>query len=372
MEELNLGDLTFDTSDDIFSPEGIQDEIVIAQPSNEQTPAPETKEIKETTNSSEEPKAPESVATKEENTNQVTDETATGNEKDSNSSSPQNDTEKLYSSLAAEFKAKGVLSNLDLEKEKISSMEDINKALEKEIESRLSEKQKQLDAAIQAGAPADEVSYQMESIEKLEGITEDFLADSNNEELRKNVIAQDFINRGYTQEKALSMAQRSIDSGEDLDDALAALDEIIKLEKGKLDEIVNKVKNEEKKGLEDVKNFIHNQDEIIPGIKLTTTQKEALYNQVTTDVGNKDNAFIQAQRENPLEMRMKLEAMFFLTKGLTDFSIFGAAKETKITKGIEDLLRGVKFTESGQINTDVKDTLSSFTVKDLEGFTFGD
>ncbi len=368
MEGLNLGDLQFDTSDDIFSPEGIQDELNIQTPVQEVKPTEPEKEI----TSSEEPKTPESVATKEENTNQVTDETAKGNEKDSNSSSPPNDTEQLYSSLAAEFKAKGVLSNLDLEKEKISSMEDINKALEKEIEARLSDKQKQLDAAINAGAPADEVNYQIDSIERLEGITQDFLADDNNQELRMNVIAQDFINRGYTQEKALSMAQRSIDAGEDVEDAVSALDEIIKLEKGKLDEIVNRVKNEEKKGLEDIKSFIHGKDEIIPGIKLTATQKETLFNQVTTDVGNKDNAFIKAQKENPLEMRMKLEAMFFLTKGLTDFSVFGAAKETKITKGIEDLLRGAKFTESGQINTDVKDSMSSFTVKDLEGFQFGD
>ncbi len=369
MEGLNLGDLTFDTSDDIFNAGEIQDEITIAAQSNEEV-STEVKEIKD--NSSEEIKTPESVATKEENTNQVTDETAKGNEKDSNSSSPPNDTEQLYSSLAAEFKAKGVLSNLDLEKDKISSMEDINKALEKEIESRLSDKQKQLDAAIQAGAPANEVSHQMESIERLEQIDETFLSSNENEDLRRNVIAQDFINRGYSQEKALAMAQRSIDSGEDLDDAISALDEIIKLEKGKLEEIVGRVKKQEEDGIKDIKNFIHNQEEIIPGIKLTTTQKEALYNQVTTDVGEKDNAFIKAQKENPLEMRMKLEAMFFLTKGLTDFSVFGAAKETKITKGIEDLLRGVKFTESGQINTDVKDTLSSFTVKDLEGFQFGD
>lgn len=367
MEGLNLGDLQFDTSDDIFNPGEISDEVVLDTEDKVVIPEPE-KEI----TSSEESKTPESVATKEDNNNQVIDETAKGIEKDSNSSSPPNDTEQLYSSLAAEFKAKGVLSNLDLEKDKISSMEDINKALEKEIESRLSEKQKQLEAAIKSGAPANEVSSQMESIEKLESITEDFLADNNNEDLRRNVIAQDFINRGYNQDKALAMAQRSIDSGEDLDDAIAALEEIVKLEKGKLEEIVGKVKKQEEDGLRDVKKFIQDQDEIIPGIKLTTTQKEALFNQVTTDLGEKDNAFIKAQKENPLEMRMKLEAMFFLTKGLTDFSIFGAAKESKITKGIEDLLRGAKFTESGQINTDVKDNLSSFTVKDMDGYQFGE
>lgn len=367
MEGLNLGDLSFDTSDDIFDVGGIQDEVIIQAPEQIVKPTEPEKEI-----ISSEGITPESVATKEENNNQVTDETAKGNEKDSNSSSPPNDTEQLYSSLAAEFKAKGVLSNLDLDKDKISSMEDINKALEKEIESRLSEKQRQLDAAIKQGAPADEVSYQIESIEKLESIDENFLADNNNEDLRRNVIAQDFINRGYAQEKALAMAQRSIDAGEDLEDATTALEEIIKLEKGKLEEITGRVKREEEKGLKDVKDFIHNQEEIIPGIKLTTTQKEALYSQVTTDLGNKDNAFLKAQKENPLETRMKLEAMFFLTKGLTDFSIFSNAKETKISKGIEDLLRGVKFTESGQINTDVKDTLSSFTVKDMEGYSFGE
>jgi hypothetical protein len=67
---------------------------------------------------------------------------------------------------------------------------------------------------------------------------------------------------------------------------------------------------------------------------------------------------------------MKLEALFYLTKGLKDFSIFGQAKETSISKGIESLLRGANFTGDGKIITDSKDDMSTFTLKDLDGVSF--
>ena len=83
---------------------------------------------------------------------------------------------------------------------------------------------------------------------------------------------------------------------------------------------------------------------------------------------NRDNAFMKAQKADPVGSRIKLEALFFLTKGLTDFSVFGNATETTVSNNIENLLRGAKFTEDGKVNTSVKDTQSSFALSSLEGF----
>ena len=69
-----------------------------------------------------------------------------------------------------------------------------------------------------------------------------------------------------------------------------------------------------------------------------------------------------------LEISIKLEALFYLTKGLTDFSIFGAKQETKITNDLENLIRGAKFTGSGSVDTNSVDKDSNFTLTDLKNF----
>lgn len=362
MEELKLDDLSFESSSEdvfnVFDTSGSDKPVKIEEPKNKEIP-----------NSEVEIKSPESVAKKEENIQEG--KTPAVNEGEGNSSSPkQNDTEKLYSSLANEFKAKGVLSSLDLEKEKITSMEDINKAIEKEIESRLTDKQKLINEAIKVGAPADEVSRQLESIEKLKSIPESHVIKEENFEFRRNVIAQDFINKGFSKEKAIAFAQRSIDSGDDIEDATVALKEIIDHEQSLLDESINSKKTQESEAITKIKEYIGKDEEIIPGVKLTTAQKEEFFNQVTNDLGNKENAFIKAQKQDPLGSRMKLEALFYLTKGLKDFSVFSNTAKSKASNELESLLRGANFTEEGRINTNVKDELSTFTLKDLEGVSF--
>ena len=364
MEELKLSDLNFDADDGSFD---MFDE-------NQSDGIKQTEQSKNTNTNGEEIKSPESVAKGVDDNKKNQDSDALkGDGKGGNSSSPEktlNDTEKLYSTLAAEFKAKGVLSNLDLENEKISSMEDINKALERELQSRLTAKQKLLDEAMSAGVPASEVSKQIEAVESLKRIDTNYVSDVNNVDFRKNLIAQDFINRGYNKDRAITMAQRSIDAGEDVQDALEALNEIISSEEKKIQDLIQSEKTKENEAINGIKTFIEKNEEIIPGVKLTKSQGEELYKSITTDLGNKENAFMRAQREDPLGSRVKLEALFYLTKGLKDFSLFTGKQETKISHSIENLLRGASFTEDGKIETSISDNNSTFTLKSLEGLSF--
>ena len=162
------------------------------------------------------------------------------------------------------------------------------------------------------------------------------------------------------------MAQRSIDGGTDAEDAEFAVASLIKAEEASVEKIINEAKANEQKSLDDVKNYIDNTKEVIPGFELTDSQKDELYNQITTDLGNKDNAFIQAQKKDPIGSRIKLEAIFYLTKGLMDFSVFGQKTETKISNNLENLIRGAKFTSSGAVETNIPDSNSNFNLADLK------
>jgi hypothetical protein len=379
MEELNLGDLNFDTDSLQLFDEGtgVQDKKKDGDtlPSTTVADAANVdKTANNDTNTDGEGKDLvdpdlESVANQSKDKNQVQAGEKPNGKEGSDSSSPKlNETEQLYSNLAAEFKAKGILPELD-DITSIKSMEDIEAAIKKSVDSRLTVRQKSIEDAQKSGASVTEVSKKVDTIDRLKQVTPEFIKDENNIEFRKTAIVQDFIEKGYNSERAQAMAQRSIDAGTDIEDAEFALESLIKSEESSLEKIINDAKDGEKKSLGDIKDYIAKTSEVIPGIELTDSQKDELYNQITTDLGNKDNAFMVAQKSDPIGSRIKLEALFYLTGGLKDFSVFGQKAESKITNNIENLLRGANFTQEGSVDTNVSDGNSNFKLADLKDLT---
>tara|TARA_R100000541_G_scaffold50758_1_gene58056 strand:+ start:1498 stop:2616 length:1119 start_codon:yes stop_codon:yes gene_type:complete len=366
MEELNLGDLDFDTSNLQLFEEGSDIKPIELKQEGAATPAPAGENKGKETNTDGDDTAgadQESVAGQGKDLNQVqAGETAEGAGSDS-SSPKMNETEQLYSNLAAEFKAKGVLPELDVTS--IKNMKDLEDAINKKIDSGLTDRQKLIEDAQKSGAPLTEVTEKVNTIDKLKGVTPEYIKDERNVEFRKTAIVQDFIEKGYDPARAEAMAQRSVDAGTDIEDAEFALNSLIKSEENSLQSILNDAKNKEKDSLKDIKSYISTTPEVIPGITLTDSQKDELYTQITSDLGNKENAFMQAQKADPVGSRIKLEALFYLTKGLSDFSIFGTKAESKITNNIENLLRGANFTGTGSVDTNTADNQSNFKLSDL-------
>ncbi len=368
MEELNLGDLDFDTSNfQLFDDkeEVNQNEAPVNEAGEKDTSEKEVQiENIDTDGDDNANASQESVANQSKDTNQVqAGETAKGAGGDS--SSPKlNENEQLYSTLAAEFKTKGVLPELDTEK--IKSLEDIENAIKERIENGLTERQKAIEKAQKAGAPVDKVSEITETISKLKSITPEYINNPDNVNFRFTAIVQDAMSKGYDKDRAEAIAKRSVDAGTDVEDAEFALSSIISQEEDSLNRIVNEAKDKEAGALNDIREYISSSEEIIPGIKLSESQGNELYDQITTDLGDKDNAFMKAQKQDPIGSRIKLEAFFYLTKGFTDFSVFKNAAETEVSNNLENLIKGASFTESGKINTSSTDPQSNFLLRDLK------
>ena len=361
MEELKLEDLTFESDDKVFdafaTPEG-------DKPENEDIVIP-VPEIKKDiiTPTSEDPKDSESVAKGNENNQGQADEAKDKSE--ANSSSPKlNDSEKLYSTLATHLITKGALSDLD--PETIKNVDDLNAAIEKEATSRLDSRQKAISEAMSVGAPTNEVATSIDTITRLESVTDLQISSDDAVELRINLIAQDFLNKGYSSERASTMAKRSIDAGTGVEDAKFALEGIIKSEKAKYEGLIEKAKSDEEGALAKIKDYLQSDKSEVAKIKLTTAQQEEIYTQMTTDVGNKQSEFIKYQQENPVQSRVQLETLYYLTKKFTDFSVFGESAKTEVSNDLEALLRGTNFTEEGRVQTNVADSNSSFTLSDFK------
>lgn len=89
----------------------------------------------------------------------------------------------------------------------------------------MDERYKRVDEALSAGVEPTQIQRYEQYIKALDNITEDNISaeDEAGENLRKNLIYQDCINKGFSQQKAMKMVERSIKAGTDIEDAKDAL-----------------------------------------------------------------------------------------------------------------------------------------------------
>lgn|SRR5574344_837516 len=132
----------------------------------------------------------------------------------------------LYSSIAKAFKVDGIFSDLkDEEVEKVSSAEDFSELVEKQIEAKLDETQKRINAALNNGVDPSQIQVYENSTAILNKIKEEDITDETEKgaALRKNLIKTDYLNRGLDEARAEALAQRAFDNNTDIEDAKVAL-----------------------------------------------------------------------------------------------------------------------------------------------------
>lgn len=310
---------------------------------------------------------PEKVGTGEEED----DEEESSDEDDNKTSQPS-----LYSSLAKVLQEEGVLPSLESEKE-IKTVEELVEAFKEEIKRNefadLTEEQKNYLQAIRAGVPAEQFAPQQSMLQNLKTISAEEI--QSNDNLRKQLIYQDFIMKGYSPEKAEKYTQRSIDIGEDESDATDALQSIIQQEEQKLQLQVQQAEEakrqkieEDKKQLQNFKKFLEESKEIIPGVKVNNKIAEKVFEQAVKPVakapnGMPLNAVQKARVDNPIEFEAKLNYLFYLTKGFSDFSKIATSQKSKAVKELDDFVKGNTFAPKGSaIGGDL-----DFTPPELKG-----
>ena len=221
MEGLDMDNiLSPDEVESLFTSDGSEETQVTPpeqqEEENKEKPTTEVPEVNPDELFTEEP---ESVGSEKVDTQGKEDTTS----KEETGTSPKTN---FYSSIASALKEEGILSALDEETlSKIQTPEDFAEAMENELKAKLDERQKRIDEALQVGVEPDEVRKYEGTINYLNTITEDAISDesANGEKLRKQLIFQDFLNRGFSKERAQRETQKSFNSGSDVEDAKEAL-----------------------------------------------------------------------------------------------------------------------------------------------------
>lgn len=332
--------------ENLFSDDGGEEETQVTPP------APKEKEDKENEKTTEEEEInpddlfdnPESVGSGKDNQEEEED---TQSEKDKGTSPKTN----FYSSIASALKEEGIFPDLDDDTlNGIKTPEDFAEAVEKTVQARLDERQKRIDAALQADVEPDEVRRYEQTLANLDAIKEEYITDETEkgERLRKNLIYQDFRNRGYSEARAKREVEKSFNAGTDIEDAKEALEsnreyfstqyqDLIKEAQEEAKEEQRKIKEEAAQ----LKKSMLEDKEVFTGITLDKTTRQKAFENITkpvfkTEDGEYLTAIQKYEMDNPVEFKKYLSVLFTMTDGFKN--IDGLVKG-KVKKEVKQSLR---------------------------------
>lgn len=303
--------------------------------------------------------SPESVSSEEDI---VKEQESTSSEK---GASP-----KFYSSIAKAFADDGIFPDLNEEDiSKIETPEDFRTLIESKISSELDDRYKRIDKALGIGVEPDIIKQYEGALNYLESIQQSSIDEENEqgEELRKKLIYQDFINRGYSQERAQKEVDKSIKGGTDIEDAKEALqgnkdfyktayDKVLK----DAEEAAEKSKKEQKEQIDTLKKSILEDKKFFGDLDIDRSTRQRVLDNIMKPVYKDKNtgelytAIQQYEMENKIDFIKNLGLIFTLTNGFKDLSGFIKGKVRKeVKRGIselENVLNNTQRTFDGNLN----------------------
>lgn len=297
----------------------------------------------------------ESVGSGKENTEGKEDTTPKGD-----GTSPKN----FYSSIAKALKEEGIFPDLDDEGlSKVKDPEDFRDLIDQQIKAGLDERQKRIDEALNAGVEPTEIRKYENAINFLGSIKEENISDEDDkgEKLRKDLIYQDFINRGYSKERAAREVQKSFNAGTDIDDAKEALKSNIDFFKDKYDELVNEAKSEaeqeekeRKEQAEKLKSSILNDKDVFGDLSIDKSTRQKIYDNIAKPVykdpetGEYFTAIQKYEMENRTDFLKNIGLLFTLTNG---FKNLDGLVKGKVKKEVKEGLRELEHTLNNTART---------------------
>ena len=288
---------------------------------------------------------PESVGSGKENTEEKEDTTPKGD-----GTSPKN----FYSSIAKALKEEGIFPDLEDDSlTKVKDPEDFRDLIDQQIKASLDERQKRIDEALNAGVEPTEIRKYENTINFLDSIKEENISDEgdNGEKLRKDLIYQDFINRGYSKERATREVQKSFNAGTDIDDAKEALKSNIDFFRDKYNELVNDAKSEaeqeekeRREQAEKLKSSILNDKEVFGDLSVDKSTRQKIYDNIAKPVykdpetGEYFTAIQKYEMENRTDFLKNIGLLFTLTDGFKNLDGLVKGKVKKeVKKGLREL-----------------------------------
>ena len=257
------------------------------------------------------------------------------------------------------LKDDGVLPDLTDEFiQEATAPEKFAEAIELQVKARMDERQKRIDEALAVNVQIDDIKRYENAITYLDEIEEDALIDESDESenLRKQIIYQDYINKGFKPERAQKEVNKSFNAGTDIEDAKLALESNREYFKEEYDELIenNKLKVKQEKLLRDqqVSEFKKKVLETVEpfGIKVDKNTRQKVLDNIVKPV-HKDSdgklltSLQKYSKENPSDSEYYFSLFYELTDGFKNVDKLVGQKVKQGTKSaLRDLDKRLKNT----------------------------
>ena len=262
--------------------------------------------------------------------------------------------ENFYSSIANALAVDGIFPNLDEEAvKKVTDAESLSEAIESEINARLDEKQQRISKALENGVEPSDIRKYENTISYLSTLTDAQLAEEGDkgEELRRRIIYQDFLNKGYSPDKAQKFTERTIDAGTDVEDAKEALlsnkeffeKQYNKLLKEAQDEADEERANRQKQA-DQLKKSLLEDKQLMGDMEISQELRKKVFDNISKPIyknpetGEYLTALQKYEAEHHADFIKYAGLLFTLTDGFKDFKSFAKAEVKKeMKKGLREL-----------------------------------
>ena len=310
------------------------------------------------------------------------------NKEQEGTSSKEGTSPNFYSSIAKTFAEDGVFQDLNEDAlSKVNDAESFIDLMEKQIQSRLDEKQRRIDEALNAGIEPTQVQKFESNMKVLNRITDEAISEEGEkgENLRKNIIYEDYIQKGFSKERAIKAVERSITAGTDIEDAKEALqsckDQVTKAYNDAIKEAKEEKANEEKElreQAEALKKSILSDKKPFGDLELDKNTRQRVFDAISKPVftdpetGDKLTAIQKFEADNHNDFMKYVGLTYVLTDGFKslDGLVKGKVKK-EIGKGLKELEHTLnntarnsdgtlKFTSG--VNSDPESAFSRFTL----------
>lgn len=260
----------------------------------------------------------------------------------------------FYSSIASALKEDGIFQNLDDDKAKeIKDAESFAQAIRDEVSAQFDERQKRIDEALNAGIEPSEVQKYERTLNYLDSIKDENISDESEqgEQLRRQLIYNDFINRGYSKERAQREVKKSFDAGTDIEDAKESLKSNKEFFKNSYDSIVEEAKKAEEKEVEEIKKDaetlkknILEEEKVFGELQIDKATRQKVFDNISKPVykdpetGELFTALQKYEMNNRLDFLKNVGLIYTLTDGFKNLDglIKGKVKK-EVRKGLREL-----------------------------------
>lgn len=300
----------------------------------------------------------------------------------------QSTSQNFYSSIANALVEDGIFQNLTEEDiSGVTSADDFAEIISKQVRSQLDERLRRIDDALNYGVEVPVIQQYENALQVLNNITDEQLSDESEqgENIRRNIIYQDYINRGYPKDRAAREVKKSFDAGSDIEDAREAIqanrqfyteeyNNVIKQAQAKYDSDRENLK----KATDELRKSILEEDKAFGEIIVDKTTRQKVYDSIMTptyvdpNTGNRYTALQKYEQENKLDFIKNIGLAYVLTDGFKNIEkLVGQQVKKQMKKGLRELehtISSTSRTSTGSLKytSGAQDPNSKYTKWDID------